>query len=224
VCLAQEKYIQLFPLQQLTIPISLRSHHFQKGHRRIYTTIETKLQLIILFWWINASKQKSLRRKHHSPMDWPPSWLTVKMVASQSGEDVGGTGHDLILKTTFAQRDGEKPWKVSQDSQNLRWDSTRTNPGYKPEALLQYISHFQKGSQHQGTQVGCKTVHLSHMWICGRKSSNMTLFPSALQLSLASYSTNAAHGFIARAQYNTLQSHQTSIIQRNKPAGNCCDG
>jgi len=37
------------------------------------------------------------------------------------------------------------------------------------------------------------TVHLNHMWICGRKSSNTTLFLSALQLSLASYSTNVAH-------------------------------
>jgi hypothetical protein len=62
-----------------------------------------------------------------------------------------------------------------------------------------------------------------HMWICGRKGSNMILFLSALQLSLASYSTNAAHRFITRAQYNMLQSHQTSVIQSNKPAGNCCD-
>jgi len=137
---------------------------------------------------------------------------------------VEGTGHGLILKTTFAQRDWEKPWKVSQDSQSLRWDSTLTYPEDKPEVLLQSISQFQKASQYRWIWVGCKTVHLSQMWICGRKSSNMTLFLSALQLPLASYSTNAAHWFITRAQYNTLQSRQTSIIHRNKPAGNCCAG
>jgi len=137
------------------------------------------------------------------------------MTAQWSEEDVEWTGHGLMLKTTFAQRDWGKPWKVSQDSQSLRWHSTQTNPENKPEALLQSISQFQKASQYWGTQVGCKTVHLSHMWICGRKSSNTTLFLSALQLSLASHST--------RAQWNMLQSRQTSITQRNKPAGNCCD-
>jgi hypothetical protein len=158
---------------------------------------------------------------------WWHCHVISNVTAQWCEKDVELSGHGLILKTTFAQKDWGKPWKVRQKSQSLRWDSTWTNPEYEPEELLQSNSQFQKARWYQGTQVKHKTEDISHTrpWLLTAQSSVQSqvspcgfvvqkvatqLFLSALQLPLASYSTTAAHWFIARPQYDTLQSRQTS--------------